>query len=393
MKKFFIAIAALALVASAACTKVNPEEKKAEKISFSVANYVPQTKADEPKPVSVLGDFTSFKCRAFLHAKGVEVTNAGLSTSAFQNFFPEAGETISPNNTTAPTEWAPSHAYYWPKDASSFVNFVGWYGTDGTNAVDPTISYAYDATEAKWTAKMNWTFSTTLGQAGSNLLYADMAWRYKENDDTPMYGVSTNVAEGVPMLFHHALAQINVKAYAESKGETGMTALTAGEGTVTDGVATWTIKFDNAKITPIYANGELELTNADPGTNKTQAWTGEWVGTDTTAGDVEVADYTVDDVTKATAGDVIAPSCVLPQSLTDVVLSFDLDITTTYTGNLKHHEIIPVSIKFSDMGTSAWEQNHKYTYYIKVVPSQNKVLFDPALDAAWIEVEGGEATL
>ena len=386
MKKFFIAIAALALVASAACTKTNPEETKSEKISFQVANYMPQTKAN---PVSVLNDFTAFQCRAFLHAKGVEITGADntVSTTAFQNFFPEAGETISVND--AHTEWAPSsHPYYWPKDANSYVNFIGWYGTNGTDAVNPTISYAYEG--GKWTAKMDWTFSTTLGQASSNLLYADMAWHYNANEKPAQYHVSENVAEGVPMLFHHALAQINVKAYAEAAE--GMTALTAGSSTVTDGVATWTILFDNAKITPIYANGKLELTNADPGAKATQAWTGEWVGTGTAAGDVEVTDYTVNKVTKATAGNVIAPSCVLPQTLTDVALSFDLDITTTYS-NATHHEIIPVSIKFSDMGTAAWEQNHKYTYYIKVVPSQKKVLFDPALDADWIPVEGGEKTI
>ena len=39
MKKYIV-IALAALVAFAACTKVNPEEKKAEKISFQVATYM-----------------------------------------------------------------------------------------------------------------------------------------------------------------------------------------------------------------------------------------------------------------------------------------------------------------------------------------------------------------
>lgn len=379
MKKIYI-LAAVALVASAACTKIETvDNTPGRPIVFQAANYAPQTKA-----VSVLPEFNSFQCKAFMHAQGVDLNTDGtVNGTSYQKFFGENGETISPNNTTAPTEWAPSsHTYYWPKGAQSFVNFVGWYGTDGTNAVNPTVDYTY--TSSKWTATMTWNFTSTIGSTGSNLLYADMAWRYKENDDTPQYGVSTNVSEGVPMLFHHALAQINVKAYAE-----GTPSLTAGTGTVTDNTATWTITLKNVKITPVHKAGTLTLTNADPGTNTTQAWSGDWAGTDT-AGDMARTDnYAVDDVTKNTAGDLIAATCVLPQTLgASVVLSFDMDIVTSYgtaPNQVSNHEIIPISIKLNEMGTSKWEQNHKYTYYIKIVPNQNKVLFDPALDADWVE--------
>jgi hypothetical protein len=265
---------------------------------------------------------------------------------------------------------------------------VGWYGTDGTNDVDPTIAYAY--TSSKWTATMTWTWSgTTAGQAGANLLYADMAWRYNDNPAAKygLNGLSANYNKGVPMLFHHALAQINVKAYATAataaSGEPENAALTAGSGTVSDGNATWTIVLDNVKITPVNKAGTLTLTNADPGSNGTQAWTGDWTGTDT-AGDLEAADFTVQKVTKETAEDVYAATCVLPQTLgASVVLSFDLDITTDY-GTEENHEIIPVSIKLNDMGTAAWAKNTKYTYYLQINPQQKRVRFDPALEADWI---------
>ena len=52
-----------------------------------------------------------------------------------------------------------------------------------------------------------------------------------------------------------------------------------------------------------------------------------------------------------------------------------------------NREKIAVSIPLSDFGTSAWELNHKYTYYVKFVPSQSSVLFDPALDQIWSEQE------
>lgn len=375
MKKYlFIAVAALA--ASVACTEVNTEGPK-RVVKFSAANYVPQTKA-----VSVLNDFESFQCRAFMHAEGVDLNSDGsIKTPAtYQEFFGASGETILPDNVSAPAEWAPAHDYYWPKGTQSFVNFVGWYGTDGTNAINPTISYAY--TSSKWTATMEWDFSTTLGSASTNLLYADMAWRFKDNNNPATYGVSTAVSEGVPMLFHHALAQINIKAYASG------TSLAKGSGAdagkVQDGVAKWTITLENAKITPVYSDGSLTLTNEDPGSKGVQAWTGNWVG-DGTAGDVNITTYNVTEISKATAGDMVAASCVLPQTIgASVVLSFDMRIVTDYGNSVSNTELLPISIKLNDMGTSAWEQNHKYTYYIKIVPSQNEVLFDPALDADWV---------
>lgn len=388
MKKFFI-FAAAALVALTACNKVETDNAPAQKVTFQAANYVPQTKA-----VSVLSDFTSFKSKAYLHAEGIDLNADGsVKTNSFQNFFGTAGETISPDSTTDPTEWAPSHTYYWPKGTKSFVNFIGWYGTTGSAASDPDISYAYDNTASAYKATLTWDFSNeTVGAAGANLLYADMAWRFKANNDPATYGMN-HVTEGVPMLFHHALAQINVKAYA-----TGDPALTAGTNKVTEsGVADWVITLENVKITPIHRAGTLTLTNTDPGTKQTQAWTGDWAGTDT-AGDLTASNFTVQKVTSATAEDLIAATCVLPQTIAadDVVLSFNMRIVTTYLGTnagQTNTELIPVSIKLNnDFGTTAWEKNHKYTYYVKIVPSQNKVLFDPALDEAWVNVPASDTT-
>lgn len=412
MKKYII-IAAVA-IAAMACSKVETIDTPAQKVTFQAANYTAQTKATGNE-VSVFKDFKEFKSRAFLHAEGVDLNaDYTVKTNSYQEFFGATGETISPYTTagakiTDPTPasnnvgyWAPSHEYYWPKSAHSFVNFVGWYGTDGTDAVDPTIAYAYDSSASKWTATMTWTWSNTaVGEAGANFLYADMAWRYNNNPSAEygLNGLSSNYNKGVPMLFHHALAQINVKAYAyaatAASGEPANTALTAGSNTVTDGNATWTIVLKNVKITPIYTAGTLALTNADPGSNTTQAWTGEWAGTGT-AGDFTTADFTVDQVAKADAEDVFAATCVLPQTLgASVVLSFNLDITTNYAGsnNPENHEIIPISIKLNDMGTTAWAKNTKYTYYLQINPSQKRVRFDPAVEADWNEIEGTEQTI
>ena len=411
MKKYIIIAAAA--IAAMACSKVETNDSTPDvKVTFQAANYVPQTKAGTE--VSVWSDFKAFKSRAFMHAEGIDLNSNGTvktGNSNYQEFFGASGETISAYTSAGVVEattqsnvayWAPSHTYYWPKGEYSFVNFVGWYGTTGTAASDPTVTYYYDGDTSKWTAKMEWTFSnSTAGAAGANLLYADMAWRYKANDTNPQYGVS-GASEGVPMLFHHALAQINVKAYAINA--TGSPALTAGTDKVTEsGVAEWVITLEDVTITPIHQAGKLTITNADPvpegtpGTAQTQVWSGGWDGTDT-AGDFTASNKIVDQVSAATAEDVIAATCVLPQDVSAVALNFNMRIQTTYLGTgagQTNTELIPVSIPIGTSGgfnTAAWEQNHKYTYYIKIVPSQNKVLFDPALDQAWIDVPASGTT-
>ena len=394
MKKYLI-LAAAAVVATAACTKntLNEEALPDVPVTFQAANYVPQTKAGE---VSVLDDFTAFKCKAYLHAEGIDLNaNGTVNGTSFQNFFGTDGETITWNSTAK--EWAPSHVYYWPKGAQSFVNFVGWYGVDGTGAdTAPTITYAYDGTASKYKATLVWNYTSVAGNSASNLLYADMAWRFKANNINPQYGVS-GASEGVPMLFHHALAQINVKAYAEGTNDLPLSKGTGDDaGKIMDTNAKWDITLKNVKITPVYTAGTLTLTNVDPGTTATtQAWTGSWSGTGSAGNLTFGSVYKLVEVSKLTAGDVIDATCVLPQALasSSVVLSFDMDIVTTYADDISNREIISISIPLSDFGTSNWVQNHKYTYYVKFVPSQNSVLFDPALDQAWTETEGTQQNL
>ena len=58
MKKYFI-IAAAAIVAMAACAKVEENPTPDVAVTFKAVNYTAQTKAGG---VSVLSDFTAFKC-------------------------------------------------------------------------------------------------------------------------------------------------------------------------------------------------------------------------------------------------------------------------------------------------------------------------------------------
>ena len=360
MKKYFVILAAVAMIANVACTKVNPEEKKTEKISFTVANYVPATKAGE---VSFLNEFSDpanaqFKCKAFMKGVGV----AGM-----QDFFGTTGETITWKPSVP--EWSPSHDYYWPKDAASYVNFFSWYDTSTTNG--PTVTNG----TMKWT---NRTIAT-----GDNIMYADPAWHFQQNITTyKLDGQATPV--GVPTLFHHALSQIEVKAYAAK--------------TSVENLLSWTIKLTDVKIGKIFNQGTLELTSTEPAAtafNQKGTWNGTpaWTTTGTASGELTPAALTVTATTKETAQTLLGNQSVLPQALDGVNITLKLDITTTYTAGQSNHEIIDVTIPLTDFTPTAWELNKKYTYYIKISPAEKRVLFDPAVESAWVTVDAGEKAL
>lgn len=357
MNKYFILIATVALAASAACTKVETNETPAQKVTFAAANYVPQTKAGE---VSLTSETTSFKSKGFLHAEGVTDT---------QDFFGTSGETISWNATAK--EWAPSHDYYWPKGESSYINFVSWYDKNGapSTATETSLVWTIDG-------------STRSLATDDNIMYADEAWRFKENNDPATYGLD-GVSEGVPTLFHHALSQLQIQARATK---------------VSNGTATWTITLKNLAISGVYNTATLSLTNSDPGTAKTpKAWTGTWATTGTTG---TLSPVATNLALTTSNQNVLNVQSVIPQSLgATAVLSFDLEIVTTYS-NTSNTEVISKSIPFYaasgdafSNSIGAWAQNTKYVYTLVVEPSENRVLFDPAVEAEWQVVTVPEKTI
>ncbi len=358
MKKFFLAIAAVALVASASCTKVDPE-KKADKISFNVANYMPATKA----PTSLIADgITSFQCKAWMIGEGV---------AGYQSFFGANGETITPDNETNPTEWAPSHVYYWPKSEESYINFFSYYDT----GAGPDLSYSGSTFTMKWE---NRTIA-----AGDNIMYADPAWRF-QNNDNDIYD-QDGVTEGVPTLFHHGLAQVEFRVYA--------TALSQDDPEVS-----WTIKLTDMNL-EVANQGTLVLTATEPtsGYNTKGNWDGTpaWTATGTAGNIMPTTDFSVtatDAADATTAAKVLTATSVLPQDISAKNLTFKLDITTTYGSGanaVTNHEIISESIALGAGGFAtagdAWKLNTKYIYTIKIATGDDltKVLFDPAVETAW----------
>lgn len=354
MKKYLI-LAAAAVVAMAACTKVDVDDNTpAKKITFQVGSYTAQTKAHSLNSESI----TSFNCKAFMKGEGV---------TDLQNFF-GTGETISYKSTTE--TWEPSHDYYWPKSENSYVNFFSWYdsGTGPTSVSN---------------GAMAWT-NRTIG-TGDNIMYADPAWHFQENTtQNPQY-TGDQTTTGVPTIFHHALAQINIKAYASKTS-------------VTD-LCTWTIAIKNVSITNVYNQGTLSLTATEPAAttlNSVGSWTSPAWTTTGTAGTLTPNDLTVTATTSNDAQVLLAAQSVLPQATTNIHITFDLDITTTYTAGQSNHEIIAIDIPVgtqAGFNSPSWALNHKYTYILKVEPSENKVLFDPYIAEEWTVETASEKTI
>ena len=383
MKKYIV-IALAAVVAFAACTKVNPDEKKTEKISFSVANYAPATKA-YASILNEVGD-NGFMSKAFLHASGVEEV---------QDFFGENGENI----TFKTNEWTPSRDYYWPKSPNSYLNFVSWYNTNEILTGSDADGY-FSATEDR----LDWhrCVISPATTPNANIMWADKAMYYGKNytsaENNTAAGLTgafgQDVSEGVPVLFHHALAKLTIKAKAK-KVEAG-----------TDGKKTsWDITLKNVKLLNYHKMGDLLLVASRPTTQTAQivGYRGNsvvskvWVptGGEDYNGEVSIA-YTGSALT-TTATDVLAESSVLPQSLnpsTDVYvqLSFDADIVSKYNGTEYSHEVLPVTINLKTTDIPAWEMNTKYIYTIIIDPETEIIKFDPAA-IAWETVTAPDITV
>lgn len=369
MKKYIV-IALAALVAFAACTKVNPE-KKADRISFTVANFMPATKAY----TSLLDETTSFNCKAYLHADGEETA---------QDYFGADGEIISANNETDPSEWLPSHEYFWPKSANSYINFLAWY-----NSSDVTIGN-FQVLESV----IKYTNIEITGN--SNIIIAEKAWYYKQNRTSEENDEETghedafgqnSVTGGVPMLFHHMLAKVSVKAKA-AKVQGG-----------SDNKTSWDITISNAKIINVGETaGAANFSFRTPTTTVPQITpiVGVWQSVDH---DAEIA-LTDSGVLTTTAEDLLAEYSVFPQSLnltsTPAKLEFDLTIVNKYDGVEYGHETIHESIALATLKNKAteeaikeWAMNTKYTYTIVVDPETETIKFDPAV-VAWDVVEAEE---
>ena len=374
MKKHIILFAVAALTMSAACTKVDVETPD-QKISFEVANYVAQTKAE-----------------------GSLATEGFYNFHTYANFFPEIGDAqafmtnvqINPYNNSNVLQtsgndiysWAPAVDYYWPK--TGYINFYSYAGTK-----NPSVSMSDDKKTA--------TFSYTNQEIAStdNILVADAALHFNENNHS-VYN-QDHVTAGVPTLFRHQLAQVAFKVHLKTTD--------AKKSANTE----WTVQVlaDNANSressVTVVKTGSLVLTNADAlaadaTKNSTkQEWTistGDatnkiW----TPASATEEIKFTTQTLTipiNATESDdtkdLVAMRTVLPQAAGGVNIKLYYQVSATHTGESTPFmtEIISVNATLTTLAATPayWKINQQITYTINIDPVTQKVTFDPAV-AEW----------
>lgn len=361
MKKLFI-ISVAAIVALAACSKTEVKDLNSEKaISFQVAKYVGQTKADKDSHdhTSLIDEgFNTFKTNAYFYTPG----------KAVQAFMED--QVVSYDGSS---KWAPTREYFWPK--TGYINFFSYAGT-----IEPT---------AKAENSLTYTDATILPLApASNILVADAAYGFNSNDNAEHK--LNGVTEGVPTLFRHMLAKVVFDVIVD-----------ATEGT--DDKYNWTATVNSATVS--YRNqGSLSVAFTAPSSitgPSTVQGVPTWTPKDVANASLNKVSATV--APSAVGGDktatpvtLIEESVVLPQTLnaTGVTFAMEYDLTYTYNGGSPITETVPVTATaLTTLAPSItnWAVNTVYKYHIIIKPN-GPVLFDPAVET-WAEVESADSEL
>lgn len=361
MKKY-IFIAAAALAAATACSKVETVETPAQEISFQVASYLPQTRADE-----VQGTNFKAECDYFF-------TNAYYNGATYMDNV----KVVLGNGA-----WAPEGAaYYWPRTGT--VNFFSYASKNDLPTSELTAGNAtFKITGHKVVESDNIMIADAVYGAGRTDHNADG----NQVKDNLAEGTTDSGYKGVPTLFRHLLSQVSFKLGLVAGGNHAGTNYEA--------------KITSAKVVKVANTGDLTLSNNGSGTSLTMAaWTpasdGTQVGWTVSTGEGVTEDLTLTTPTTltlaegATAGEtveVLAFRTVLPQTLTndvEIQITFDLDTkhgTTTYI----HEEGIVVSAKLNSIeAIPSWNMNQRIIYTVTIDPVTETVTFDPAV-AAWVE--------
>jgi hypothetical protein len=429
MKKLFI-IAAAALVASVACSKVETIATPDQEIGFQVASYLSQTKADSHGHTSFVDELTEvgaasnyFKSVAYIHA--AQADGSVAAPALFFTAGDSGRETISYDGTST---WKPAHPYYWPKSPKSSISFFSWY--DFEDKVTPSIS-GYTADGADVT--LAWADRTVALK--DNVMYADAAYHYKKNANGDQNHKLNDVTEGVPTLFHHALAKVRFTiAQNPMKEQDGSS----------DYYTFWDVTLSDVALSSgsIKTKGQLSLTETSKTTATTQgSWTlpnpaiwdnptGAQVFLTTNLNNATGAIFDTDVargvdsssnpvLLTAAAKDLSGENfmanhyfTVLPQAIgNDVTLTFKYTIKQYYGTQAQYDSnkasilISTETINVNDYGptvsgatygapytdngiqlnaiTGAWANwlmNHRYVYNIIINPKSELILYDPAVE-------------
>lgn len=329
MKKLtLITIAAVAAITS--CTRQIESPDVNSEVMFQVTRYNAVTKAD---PEDYKDNHAAVPFGAFAWYKGV---------SASDNTVFMTNQPVAYNS--GKDAWAPQGStYYWPKSGS--IDFICYspYTADGKDAPLPTIT----ETGISYPA---WNVGA---HPDVDIMYADKVTGVTNNSNTYYYN-------GVPVLFHHALAKVSFtiqQSYMSVTADTGDT-------------TSWEITVNDIILTGILTSGSLNLTlNPDGTWNKPSVW-------DSTGGTTEDLDLLDGTITlDGTSQDLLTDFMILPQNLNEgqkVVITVTIK-TYRDTGNgpelVLTETNVPIEALLSGGSLASIGVNQNVTYTFNITPS------------------------
>ena len=351
MKKFFL-LAAVVGVALTSCVKNEGLATVADQneITFEVAKFKASSRAEVAFPGS--------------HSPYIENAEIIYKVADGNGYWAANGET-----------------YFWP--TQGHLDFISYapYNADAASPAVPKISDA----DVQQTLKYE-TFKVDAANP-VDLLYSDKAMQQTAN--TVHYGFT-----GVPTLFHHALAKLNimVKAFRlDNRNESP------------EAVTSWNVVVKKITIKNIYDEGSLTLktTNVHDQGATTVQWTNTitavpydvWSNTSSQTSKVWECEQTLTTTARhygAGTADVAQNYFVLPQAMSAGVqqITIDYAITTSAPGGQTatvDHSATKYFVDFP--AVPAWEQGKNITYTIDIDPAGDEIHFAPAI-VDWENVDG-----
>lgn len=390
MKKLTI-LAGIAVMALAACAKVDPMADSKQEVTFIVANYV-QTKANV-----VYDTANHFGTYAWFTASDEALATTPAPDPAYSD---HAAFMVNEEVSFATSVWKTTNqTFYWPKTGSlDFVSYSPFDGTSGTADSNPVVSKS-----AAHAYKLEYTASAAAGTAiaATDYMYADKVTCVNETQNTQAGNINIdNNADGsaytgtqysgVPTLFRHALAKVNFTV--EPTFLSYVDPLDATKTTY------WKVTVKELSLSGLYTEGTCEL-NWD---TTTSAWlkpttpaNNVWTVTDGSAvtaaqnlvgdtpivyqnSDATAAGYFVPGTTEATALNALTQAFVMPQLIVDgkQQLKLDIDIETTLAnGNIikenytKTLDLYDILFDATSNPAPRIEMNKNLTYKIRIKPT------------------------
>ncbi|MBQ8240524.1 MAG: fimbrillin family protein [Bacteroides sp.] len=352
-------------------------EDNPQPITFEVAKYKPSSRAEVPFHTDV-----NFGVYAF----------ESMSTTGHTTFMDneKVGYIASTTNywTTLDKQ------YFWPT-TGEHLDFICYapYNSDANSPGVPKI----DNTDQQKTM----VFQNFVVDAANkiDLMYADKAVKYTAN-------VSYAGFSGVPTLFHHALAKLNIRVKV---------LYTDNSAISPNHVTSWLTKINSVEIKDIFTTGTLTLKTAeDHSETNIFPWTRVRIIDDYNVWNINAErtvtskkwEYTQTLSTTANiygTGNDDRPEdyFVLPQALYAEGGSIDLSVSSGQTITIKYQitttepdgTVIPgeeqtKTVYFKSYpSVPAWEMGKNITYTIMIDPAGDVIHFAPQ-EEDWVDING-----